>query len=80
MRNNHLQDDLSLVLTDVGNDMFLSLSSSVGSAQSCSLQIRLGIREISENCIMHNFSQLEPKKSIYKVNTASIIRHSIAVP
>jgi hypothetical protein len=29
--------------------------------------MRLGIKDIKENCIMHSRSQLDPKKSICKV-------------
>lgn len=56
---------LSLVRRLVGGLRFLWYSSSSGSAQSCRFRMRLGIRDISENWIMHNRSHRDPKKSIY---------------
>lgn len=55
---------LSLVRRLVGGLRARWYSSSSGSAQSCRFRIRLGIREMSENWIMHSRSHREPKKSI----------------
>ena len=59
-----VQELRSLVFKDVGVTIFFSLLSRLGSAQSSSLRIRPGIRDIRENCIMHNRSHRDPKNSI----------------
>lgn len=56
----------SLVLKLVGLLSRFSYSARSGPAQSCRFLRRPGISDIKENCIMHNLSQREPKKSIWK--------------
>jgi hypothetical protein len=67
----NLQDDLSLVLSEVGMMSVASIELRRGSAQSCSFLISPGIKDINENCIMHSFSQFVPKKSICLVSWGS---------
>lgn len=54
----------SLVFRLVGFVKALTDESSSGSAQSRRFRIRPGMSEMSENCIMHSLSHLEPKNSI----------------